>query len=177
MTLSDVRPKLENEEIIFDLKVVRVFKNINRYFGEHNPTMTSIGTLASTIYDDNMRTGRLFYEEYDLSKYVDEKLGYDDETYEWYTIYDFNWKVLSPGFIGFRNDRAVFVRINVEISKQEEMIHNPVTNRDEVAEIMKVNTKLSKVLHIDFILKKYWFGNSKCLRVTRYSKSNTSTHK
>ena len=152
ITINDIKPKFENEDVIFDLKITRIFKNINKYFGDNTPSVTSIGTLVSTPYDYNKGWTRLLYETFDLSNFIEGKLGVDDKTYEKYKISNFQWVLCSPGFIGYKDDRAVFVKVDVSIGKTEEMVHNPVTNKGEVIEVMTILPKPSKVVQIDFIL-------------------------
>ena len=117
ISINDIKPKLENEDVIFDLKIARIFKNVNKYFGDYTPSVTSIGTLVNTFYDYNKGCARLLYETFDLSNFIEGKLGVDDKTYEKFKISNFQWVCISPGFIGFKDDRAVFVKVDVNIGK------------------------------------------------------------
>ena len=141
INLDDIKSKIEAEDIMFDLKLVRIFKNVEKYFGYNTPMITSIGTLSTYCYDYNDSSYRLLYETFDLSKFIEGELGIDEKTTEKYKSKDFNWVWISPGFIGYQVDKAIFVRVDVDIGKTEEMVYNPATNRGEITEIMTVFPK------------------------------------
>ena len=143
--VDKIKSVLDKEDEIFDLRAIRKFKHVNRYFGDNVPTITSVGTLASWYFDFNKNTTRLFYENQELNKFVEEKLGIDGKTFENFKVDDFNWKILSPGFIGFKDDQAVFIKIDVEITKNKESVYNEELSIEVVEETIVVTPKPNNV--------------------------------
>ena len=45
--VDKIKSVFDKEDEIFDLRVIRKFKHVNRYLGDNVPTITSVGTLAS----------------------------------------------------------------------------------------------------------------------------------
>ena len=146
--------KTKDDDIIFDLKVIRVFNDIKKHFGENTPDITSIGTLASVIYDENEVAQKLVYETLDLEQFLEGKFGVNERTYVDNKVSDYTWIIIPPGFIGYKNDRAVFIKLDIEIDKKEDKIYNPMNDREGVFEIMVVSLNPVKVIPIDFILGK-----------------------
>ena len=141
INLDDIKLKIEAEDIMFDLKLVRIFKNVDKYFGYNTPKISSIGTLSTYCYNNDYSSLWLLYETFDLSKFIEGELGIDEKTTEKYKSKDFRWEWISPGFIGYLDDRAIFVRVDVDIGKTEEMVYNPATNKGEITEIMTIFPK------------------------------------
>ena len=150
---SKLKSILDKDDILFDLKIVRVFRNINHYFGDFFPSITAIGTLANIYFDERKDTVRLLYENHDITKFAEGKLAYDEKTYENYKTSEFTWKWFSVGFVGYKSDRAVFVKIDVDISKQDEIVNNPAININESIETMVINITPSKIIKLGFIIE------------------------
>ena len=146
--------KTKDDNIIFDLKVIRVFNDIKKHFGENTPDITSGGTLASVIYDENEVAQKLVYETLDLEHFLEGKFGVNEKTYVDNKVSDYTWIIIPPGFIGYKNDRAVFIKLDIEIDKKEDKIYNPMNGSEGVSEIMVVSLNPVKVIPIDFILGK-----------------------
>ena len=142
--VDKIKSVLDKEDEIFDLRVIRKFKHVNRYFGDV-PTITSVGTLASWYLDFIKNTTRLFYENQELNKFAEGKLGINEKTFENFKVEDFNWKILSPGFIGFNDDWAVFIKIDVDITKNQELVFNEELSLEVVEETIVVSPKPNKV--------------------------------
>ena len=138
ITYDDIKTKIETEDVMFDLKLVRIFKNVEKYFGYETPMITWIGTLTNRVYDYRILGDRLLYETFDLSKFIEGQLGTDEKTAEKFKAKDFRWIWISSGYIGFKYDRAIFVRVDVDIGKTEEMVYNPITKKGEITEIMTI---------------------------------------
>lgn len=131
--LQETKEKIMSSELMVDLKVVRVFKDINKYFGEYSSiTITDLGSLANYDY-----TGRLFYEKLEITKFVENKLG-TNENLEKFKITDYRWVTIKAGFIAFKSDQAYFVKIDAEMVSKENLY--------------KVKAKPSEVIPIDFII-------------------------
>lgn len=131
--LLETKEKIKSSEIMIDLKVVRVFKDVNKYFGQYSIIeLTDLGSLAYSDY-----SGRVFYEKLELTKFLENKLG-TNENLEKFKVIDYNWTVIKAGFIAHKSDQAYFVKIDTEMVQK--------------GSLYKVKAKPAEVIPIDFII-------------------------
>ena len=65
------------------------------------PMITSIGTFVNNFFDSETIESKLIYETLDISESIKEKLEINEATHEKSKISDFQWVLISAGFIGF----------------------------------------------------------------------------
>jgi hypothetical protein len=91
------------------------------------------------VGDKVMQTIRLFYEDKEVTKNVEGKLGTDENGTNYKTI-DYEWIGLKNGFIGYRHDKVFYIRMKVVKELKDNMV--------------VVTAKFKEVIQIDIILAK-----------------------
>jgi hypothetical protein len=109
--IQKVKDQIYNSKIEFELKPVRKFENLDKYFGNSlDPIITDLGTLALCNNEEH----RLFYEQIELTSFIENQLGEDDE-FKKFKVADYQWKVLKTGFLGYRLDRIYYINLDVKL--------------------------------------------------------------
>lgn len=95
----------------FALKLIRRFKDINKYFGKGcSPSLTNSGCL---VYYDKEQ-GRLFYDSVEITDSIENRLTTNELTKEKESVQAFNWLDLESGFIGYKQDKIFYVNVDIE---------------------------------------------------------------
>ena len=129
-----LKTKILAKEVRIELKLVRKIKNSHKlYKSYYSPTISDIGTLTLIDIYDN----KVFYEDQDLSKFLEKKLGKDDDG-NYYKPVDYLMAPLKSGIIAYRSEQLYHIKMKVAIKEENNKI--------------KVDAKPHEVVELDLYL-------------------------
>jgi hypothetical protein len=118
--MQDLEKQFHDEDILFDLKLLRTVEDVNKYFGEQSDDQIQLTNQCSLAYWDQNEQ-RIFFDKTELTEFVRGLLGEDDDWRE-FGVADYTWVLIDSGYIAFRPNQAYYVRVDVTKTIEENQL-------------------------------------------------------